>query len=222
MLCCTLASAKGVMSVESGPIRILAADDHPLLRDGIAAVIETQTDMRLVAEATNGREAIERFREHIPDITLMDLQMPGISGIEAIASIRNEFPQARIVVLTTYEGDVQALQAFKAGASGYVLKSMVRKELLETIRAVHAGHRRIPPAIAAEIAAHFTDDFLSVRELEVLRLAAAGGANKTIGEQLGISEDTVKTHMRSVLAKLDANDRTHAVAIAARRGIISL
>jgi DNA-binding NarL/FixJ family response regulator len=222
MLCCTLASAKGVMSVESGPIRILAADDHPLLRDGIAAVIETQADMRLVAEATNGREAIERFRQHIPDITLMDLQMPGISGIEAIASIRNEFPQARIVVLTTYEGDVQALQAFKAGASGYVLKSMVRKELLETIRTVHAGHRRIPPAVAAEIAAHFTDDVLSVRELEVLRLAAAGGANKTIGEQLGISEDTVKTHMRSVLAKLDANDRTHAVAIAARRGIINL
>ena len=164
------------MSVESVPIRILAADDHPLLRDGIAAVIETQTDMRLVAEATNGREAIERFRQHIPDITLMDLQMPGISGIQAIASIRNEFPQARIVVLTTYEGDVQALQAFKAGASGYVLKSMVRKELLETIRTVHAGHRRIPPAVAAEIAAHFTDDVLSVRELEVLRLAAAGGA----------------------------------------------
>lgn len=210
------------MSVEPRPIRILAADDHPLLRDGIAAVIETQADMHLVAEAASGREAIDRFREHLPDVTLMDLQMPGINGIEAIATIRNECPRARIVVLTTYEGDVQALQAFKAGASGYVLKSMVRKELLETIRAVHRGQRRIPSIIAAEMAAHFDDDVLSVRELEVLRLAAAGGANKTIGEQLGISEDTVKTHMRSVLAKLDANDRTHAVAIAARRGIISL
>jgi len=210
------------MSLGTDPIRILAADDHPLLRDGIASVIAAQTDMRLVAEAANGREAIERFREQVPDVTLMDLQMPGISGIEAIAAIRSEFTQARIVVLTTYEGDVQALQAFKAGASGYVLKSMVRKELLETIRAVHRGQRRIPPTIAAEMAAHFADDVLSARELEVLRLAAAGGANKTIGEKLGIAEDTVKTHMRSVLAKLDANDRTHAVAIAARRGIIRL
>lgn len=210
------------MTVEPRPIRILAADDHPLLRDGIAAVIEAQSDMHLVAEAANGRDAVQRFREHVPDVTLMDLQMPGISGIEAIAEIRGDFPRARIVVLTTYEGDVQALRAFKAGASGYVLKSMVRKELLETIRAVHRGQRRIPPTIAAEMAAHFDDDVLSTRELDVLRLAAAGGANKTIGEKLGISEDTVKTHMRSVLAKLDANDRTHAVAIAARRGIISL
>jgi DNA-binding NarL/FixJ family response regulator len=210
------------MSVELRPIRILVADDHPLLRDGIASVIETQADMHLVAEAANGREAIDRFREHLPDVTLMDLQMPGISGIEAITEIRGEFRRARIVVLTTYEGDAQALQAFKAGASGYVLKNMVRKELLETIRVVHRGQRRIPPAIAAEMAAHFDDDVLSARELDVLRLAAAGGANKTIGARLGISEDTVKTHMRSVLAKLDANDRTHAVAIAAKRGIISL
>jgi len=213
---------ESLMSVEPRPIRILAADDHPLLRDGIASVIETQADMTLVAEASNGREAIERFREHMPDVTLMDLQMPGISGIEAIAEICGEFTRARIVVLTTYEGDVQALQAFKAGASGYVLKSMVRKELLETIRAVHRGQRRTPPSIAAEMAAHFDDDVLSMRELEVLRLAAAGGANKTIGRQLGISEDTVKSHMRSVLSKLDANDRTHAVAIAVRRGIIGL
>ena len=210
------------MSIEPRPIRILVADDHPLLRDGIASVIETQADMHLVAEAANGREAVERFREHHPDVTLMDLQMPGTSGIEAIAEIRGEFQGARIVVLTTYEGGVQALQAFKAGASGYVLKSMVRKELFETIRLVHHGHRRIPPAIAAEMAAHFDDDVLSARELEVLRLAAAGGANKTIGARLGISEDTVKTHMRSVLSKLDANDRTHAVAIAAKRGIIRL
>jgi DNA-binding NarL/FixJ family response regulator len=211
-----------VMDVESATIRVLAVDDHPLLRDGIAAVIESQGDMRLVAEATNGREAIDRFREHLPDVTLMDLQMPGINGIEAIASIRSEYPRARIVVLTTYEGDVQALQAFKAGASGYVLKSMVRKELLETIRAVHAGRRRIPPSVAAEMAAHFTDDQLSERELAVLRLAADGGANREIAERLGISEATVKTHMRSVLAKLDANDRTHAVALAAKRGIINL
>jgi DNA-binding NarL/FixJ family response regulator len=178
--------------------------------------------MHLVAEAANGREAVERFREHHPDVTLMDLQMPGTSGIEAIAEIRGKFQGARIVVLTTYEGGVEALQAFKAGASGYVLKSMVRKELFETIRLVHHGHRRIPPAIAAEMAAHFDDDVLSARELEVLRLAAAGGANKTIGARLGISEDTVKTHMRGVLSKLDANDRTHAVAIAAKRGIIRL
>jgi DNA-binding NarL/FixJ family response regulator len=207
---------------ENKTIRVLMVDDHPLLREGIAAVIEGQPDLEVVGEATNGREAVEVFRTCKPDIVLMDLQMPVMGGIEAISAIRSEFPKARIVVLTTYKGDTQALRAFKAGASGYLLKSMLRKDLLDTIRSVHAGHRRIPPEIANEIAEHHTDDALSQREIEVLQRVAAGGANKIIAGELNISEETVKAHMRSILAKLSANDRTHAVMIALKRGIIEL
>jgi len=210
------------MSDPESRIRVLMVDDHPLLREGIAAVIGRQSDMQLVGEATNGREAVQRFREHRPDVTLMDLQMPEMGGIDAIAAIRAEFSGARIVVLTTYRGDAQALGAFRAGACGYLLKSMLRKELVETIRAVHAGRRRIPPEIAAELAEHVTDDALTAREVEILKCAAAGGANKAIASQLGISEDTVKAHMKNVLSKLGANDRTHAVTIALKRGIIEL
>jgi DNA-binding NarL/FixJ family response regulator len=207
---------------QSSPIRILTVDDHPLLREGIAAVIEGQPDLQLVGEATNGREGLEVFRTCRPDVVLMDLQMPHMGGIEAIAAIRSEFPDARIVVLTTYKGDSQAVRAFKAGAAGYLLKSMLRKELLDTIRTVHAGRKRIPPEIASEIAEHHGDDTLTPREIEVLRLVACGGANKIIAGELGISEETVKAHMRSILSKLAANDRTHAVTIALRRGIIEL
>ncbi len=208
------------MGGEQTRIRVLAVDDHPLLREGIAAVVGNQADMIMVAEATNGREAVERFREHRPDVTLMDLRMPEMDGVEAIAAIRQEFPLARVIVLTTYKGDVQAVKAFKAGAYGYLLKNMVRKELVDTIRSVHTGHRRIPAEIASEIAEHVSDDALSSREIEVLKCAAAGSANKSIASQLGITEDTVKAHMKNVLAKLYANDRTHAVTIAIKRGII--
>jgi DNA-binding NarL/FixJ family response regulator len=203
-------------------IRILTADDHQLLREGIAAVLEGQPDMVLIGQASNGREAIESFRQHRPDVTLMDLRMPDMSGIEAITAIRAEFPNARIIVLTTYAGDVQAAGALKAGASGYLLKNLVRKELLETIRVVHAGKRRVPPEIAIEIAEHVADDALTEREIEVLRRVAAGKSNKVIAAELDISEGTVKTHMKSILPKLDASDRTHAVMIALKRGILDV
>jgi DNA-binding NarL/FixJ family response regulator len=201
-------------------VKLLTVDDHPLMRAGIAAVLQDEKDIMVVAEASTGLEAIECFRAHHPDVTLMDLQMPGMRGIEAITAIRNEFPAARIIVLTTYGGDVQALRAIKAGAFGYMLKGMLRKDLADTIRAVHAGLRRIPPEIATEIAEHATTDPLTQREVEVLRQVAAGEANKVIAHQLSISEETVKVHIKSILVKLDANSRTHAVTIAIKRGII--
>ena len=207
---------------QSETIRVLSVDDHQLLREGIAAVIEGQEDMTLVAQASNGREAVEGFRRLRPDVTLMDLRMPDMSGIEAITAIRSEFRDARIVVLTTYAGDAQAAAALRAGAVGYLLKSLVRKELLETIRAVHSGKRRVPPEIATEIAEHVADDALTAREVEVLRRVAAGKSNKLIAAELDISEGTVKTHMKSILPKLDASDRTHAVMIALKRGILDL
>lgn len=207
---------------ESGRIKILSVDDHPVVREGIAAVLSSEADIVVVAEAGNGREAIEQFRKHRPDITLMDLQMPIMNGTEAIAAIRQDFPQARIIVLTTYSGDAQAVRAFKAGASGYLLKSMVRTELVETIRIVHSGRKRIPPEIAVEMAEHHADDALTEREIEVLRQVAAGNANKRVADLLGISEETVKGHLRNILSKLDANDRTHAVTIALKRGIIDI
>ena len=203
-------------------IRILTVDDHQLLREGIAAVLESQEDMKLVAQASNGREAVDNFRRLRPDVTLMDLRMPDMSGIEAITEIRGEFPDARIVVLTTYAGDAQAAAALKAGAAGYLLKNLVRRELIETIRAVHSGKRRVPPEIATEIAEHVADDALTARELDVLRRVAAGKSNKLIAAELDISEGTVKTHMKSILPKLDASDRTHAVMIALKRGILDL
>ena len=201
-------------------ISVLAVDDHPLLRDGIAAVLDGEEDLELVAQAATGEEAIELFRKHRPDVTLMDLQMPGMGGIDAISAIRGQYPNARFIVLTTYRGDVQALRALKAGASGYLLKSMLRKELLDTIRAVHAGKRHIPAEIAAELADHVVDDALSDREVDVLRRVATGHSNKVIASQLNLSEATVKGHMKSILSKLGANDRTHAVTIAMRRGFL--
>jgi DNA-binding NarL/FixJ family response regulator len=203
-------------------IRILTVDDHQLLREGIAAVLEAQEDMMLVGEAGNGREAVESFRRLRPDVTLMDLRMPDMSGLEAIAAIRADFADARIIVLTTYSGDVQAAAALKAGAAGYLLKNLVRKELIETIHTVHAGKRRILAQIATEIAEHVADDTLTDREVEVLRAVAAGKSNKLIAAELQIAEGTVKTHMKSILPKLDASDRTHAVMIALKRGILDL
>jgi DNA-binding NarL/FixJ family response regulator len=210
------------MSIDPKPIRILAVDDHPLLRDGIAALIADQSDMEVVAEASNGREALELFRVHRPDVTLMDLQMPEMGGIDAMITIRGEFAEARIIVLTTYIGDVQVLRALKAGARAYLLKSLLRRELLDTIRAVHAGKKRISPEIASQLAEHAVDDALTSREIDVLRLLAGGNANKLIADQLSITEDTAKGHVKNILSKLGANDRTHAVTIALKRGIIEL
>ncbi len=203
-------------------IKVLAVDDHPYLREGIAAVIQGEDDLQLVGEAANGQEAIAAFRAQRPDITLMDLQMPVMNGIDAIVAIRKEFPTARFVILTTYQGDVQALRAFKAGASGYLLKNMLRKELLETIRTVNAGRRRIPPEIAADLAEHVTDDVLSPREVEVLAKVAKGTSNKIIAAGFSVSEATVKSNITSILSKLGARDRTHAVTIAIRRGFIDV
>jgi DNA-binding NarL/FixJ family response regulator len=203
-------------------IRILTVDDHPLLRKGIAALVNTEPDMKLVAEASNGEEAIEKFRLHRPEVTLMDVQMPGLNGIEAISRILSEFPDARIVVLTTYTGDAQVLRALKAGARAYMLKRHVHRELLETIRAVHAGQKRIPPELAADLADRSADDELTPREIDVLKLIAAGNANKEIADQLSIGEASVKSHVTNVLSKLDAKDRAHAVTIGLKRGIIDL
>lgn len=204
------------------PIRVFTVDDHPLLREGIAALVGAESDMELVAEASNGQEAIEKFRLHLPDVTLMDLQMPGLNGTEAINRIQSEFPNARIIVLTNYTGDVQVLRALKAGARGYILKGHVHRELLDAIRAVHAGQKRIPPEIAADLAEHAVDDELTPREIDVLRLIAAGNANKQIADQLSIGEATVKGYITNILSKLGANDRTHAVMIGLKRGIIEL
>lgn len=203
-------------------IRVLTVDDHPILRKGLAALVNAEPDLKLVAEASNGKEAIEAFRSHQPDITLMDIQMPGLDGIEAIEAIRSEFPDARIIVLTTYTGDVQVVRALKAGARAYVLKGHVTDELLDTIRAVYAGKKRIPPDVAAEVADHATDDSLTQREIEVLKLIAVGNANKQIADALSISEATVKSRITNILSKLGANDRAHAVTIGLKRGIIEL
>lgn len=203
-------------------IRILTVDDHPLLRKGIAALVNAESDLKLVAEASNGKEAIDAFRSHQPDVTLMDLQMPEVDGLEAIEEIRREFPAARIIVLTTYSGDMQVLRALKAGARAYILKGLVHKELLDTIRAVHAGQMRIPAEIAAELAEHAAEDALTEREIDVLRFIASGNSNKQIADRLSIGEATVKSHVTNILSKLGANDRAHAVTIGLKRGIIEL
>jgi DNA-binding NarL/FixJ family response regulator len=199
-------------------IRVLCVDDHPLIREGIASTLHIENDMELVANAANGCEAITEFRKHRPDVTLMDLRMPEMDGIAATSKILEEFPKARIVMLTTYSGDVNASRALKSGARGYLLKGMLRTELIKTIRRVHAGHQYIPPEIAQEIAAHINADHLTSRELDVLRCISTGKSNKAVAAALSISEDTVKGHVRNVLSKLDANDRTHAVMIAMERG----
>ena len=210
------------MSSGAKPILVLAADDHPLLRKGIAALVNAESDMKLVAEAATGADAVKLFKHYQPDITLMDLQMPDMSGIEATIAIREEYPEARIIILTTYTGDTQVVRALKAGARGYLLKANVNQELLDAIRDVHAGQRRLPPEVAAEVAEHTGREALSGREIEVLQLIAAGNANKEVASRLSIGEDTVKRHVTNILAKLEANDRTHAVTIAVKRGIIEL
>lgn len=214
------------MMNESGrtgkPITVLVVDDHPLMREGIAAVIQGESDMVLVAEAGNGRQAIERYAEHRPDVTLMDLQMPEMDGVAATTAIRSQWFDARVLMLTTYSGDAQALRSLKAGASGYLLKSMIRSDLLAAVRAVHAGERHIPKEVAAELAAHVTDDALSMRELDVLKRVAAGNSNRRVAVELAVTEETIKSHMKNVMNKLSARDRTHAVMIALKRGIIDV
>ena len=203
-------------------IRVMSVDDHPLLREGVGSIIDSQPDMQLAAQAANGREAILVYREARPDVVLMDLRLPDISGIDAMIAIRNEFPDARIVMLTTFEGDVDIRRALAAGARGYILKSSPPEELLDIIRQVHAGKKRVPPEVAAHLAEHMGDENLTVREIEVLRLLAGGNRNRDIAEQLFISEETVKVHVKHIIDKLSAKDRTQAIAIAVRRGIIQL
>lgn len=210
------------MTTDPHPIRILTVDDHPLLRDGIASLVGTQTDMKVIGEASSGREAVEMFRKHRPDVTLMDLRMADMNGMEAITRIIAEFPDAKIIVLTTYSGDAQIVRALKAGAQGYLLKGLLRKELLETIRAVFAGKKRVSPEVASQVAEYAADSSLTTREIDVLQLVAQGNANKLVADRLNITEDTVKAHVRSILSKLGASDRTHAVTIALKRGIIDL
>ena len=210
------------MNAATSPIRILAVDDHPVVRQGIAGLLKIQPDMTLVGEACDGREAIQLFRLHHPDVTLMDLQMPGMNGIDALIAIRNEFPEAKIIVLTTYAGDMQIIRAIKAGAQAYLLKNALHKELLETIRGVHAGKKALSPEVSYEIATHATDDTLTPAEISVLRLIAAGNANKQIANQLSITEETVKSRVKCILSKLGAHDRTQAAMIGVKRGIIEL
>jgi DNA-binding NarL/FixJ family response regulator len=207
---------------ESAKIRVFSVDDHPLLQEGIATIIRNQPDMLLAAEASNGREAIQRFREHAPDVTLMDLRLPDMSGIDAMIAIRSEFPEARIIILTTFAGDVEIQRALEAGARAYVLKSMPPKELVEVVRQVYAGKKRIPAEIAAHLAEHYSDESLTGREVEVLRQIAGGNRNRDIAEKLFITEETVKVHIKHIMEKLGATDRTQAVAIGVRRGIIQL
>jgi len=210
------------MSAGDSRIRILVVDDHPIVRQGIAGLVGVQPDMIVVGEASNGREAIQQFRMHHPDVTLMDLQMPEMNGIDALIAIRNESPDARVIVLTTYAGDTQILRALKAGAQAYLLKNTLHEELLQTIRAVHAGKKTLSPEVSYQIAEHATDDTLTPAEVSVLRLIAAGNANKQIADQLSITEETVKSRVKSILSKLGANDRTHAATIGLKRGIIEL
>ncbi len=210
------------MNPGAAPIRILAVDDHPVVRQGIAGMLSLETDMNLVAQASNGREAIQQFRAHRPDITLMDLQMPEMNGLDALIAIRNEYPDARVVMLTTYTGDVQILRALKAGAWGYLLKSTLHRDLLDTIRSVYAGKKALSPEVSYEVAEHGTDEALTPREVDVLRLIAAGNSNKRVADKLSIGEASVKSHVENILSKLGANDRTHAVTIALKRGIIEL
>ncbi len=210
------------MSDASDKIRILAVDDHPIFRQGITGLIADQLDLQLVAEAANGIEAIQQFRSHRPDITLMDLQMPELGGLDAVIAIRGEFPEAKIIVLTTYSGDVQVLRALKAGARAYLLKNTLHKNLLETIRAVNAGRKALSPEASYELAEHSTDDALTPAEVEVLRLIASGNANKQIADILSITEESVKGRVKNILSKLNANDRTHAATIGLKRGIIEL
>src|SRR5215470_4945370 len=210
------------MSGGSSPIRILAVDDHPVVRQGIAGLLGIQLDMTLVGEASNGREAVQQFRTHRPDITLMDLQMPEMNGIDAMLAIRGEFPDARIIMLTTYTGDVQARRALQAGARAYLLKNSLHKELLDTIRAVHAGRKNLSPEVSFELAEHAAEDALSPLEVRVLRLIAEGNSNKEIAARLSATEDSVKGHVRNILSKLGANDRTQAAMIGVKRGIIEV
>ena len=203
-------------------IRIMIVDDHPLMREGVVSLVEKQDDMLIVAEASNGKEALQLFQEHIPDITLMDLRLPGMDGIEAMTAILAGFPDAKIIVLTTFSGDAQISRALKAGARGYLLKDLLRKELLDAIRTVHAGRKRIPPEIASEIAEHASDTSLTRREVEVLQLIASGNPNKLVADKLSVTEDTIKMHVKNILSKLGASDRTHAVTIAVKRGIMGL
>jgi DNA-binding NarL/FixJ family response regulator len=210
------------MNPGAAPIRILAVDDHPVVRQGIAGMLALEADMNLVGQASNGREAIQQFRANRPDITLMDLQMPEMNGLDALIAIRNEYPDAKVIMLTTYTGDVQILRALKAGAWGYLLKSTLHRDLLHTIRSVYEGKKALSPEVSYEVAEHGTDEALTPREVDVLRLIAAGNSNKRVADKLSIGEASVKSHVENILSKLGANDRTHAVTSALKRGIIEL